>query len=175
MSRSSKLHVFQSTFVPILIHGLDALTLTTPQLQKIDAYYLRFLRRVVGIKASFYSRTPNTEVYNRAGRPKLPSYSLNDIQFKMMAEVFNSDRSEVIHSVVFNAAHKDRILNQGRRRGMQFPYWLEVCPKQYFPSIWHSPDHTAYPQTRYEIVARQLRDPAVLGKTPKRADLRAWP
>ena len=175
MSRSSKLHVFQSTFVPILIYGLDALTLTTPQLQKIDACYLRFLRRVIGIQASFYSRTPNTEVYNRAGRPKLPSYSLSDIQFRMMAEVFNSDRSEVFHSVVFNIAHKDRILNRGRRRGMQFPYWLEVCSKQYHTSIWYSPVRTAYPQSKYELVARQLRDPAVLGKTPERADLRAWP
>ena len=42
------------------------------------------------MKASFYSRTPNTEVYNVAGRPQLPSYSLGDVQFKMMAEVVNS-------------------------------------------------------------------------------------
>ena len=149
--------------------------MTTPHIAKIDAYYIRFLRRIVGIKASFYSRVPNTEVYNQAGRPKLPSGTLSDMQFKMMYEVFNSPRTEAHHSVVFNAAHKDRILNQGRRRGMQFPYWVEVMSKQYFPNIWTSPDHTAYPQSRYLAIARNMRDPAVLGKTPKRADSRAWP
>ena len=73
LPHSKKVSIFQTTFVPVLIYGLDALTLTTPHLKRIDAYYIRFLRRVIGIKASFYSRIPNTEVYNRAQRPKLPS------------------------------------------------------------------------------------------------------
>ena len=63
-----------------------------------------------------------------------------------MYEVFYASRQEIFHSVGFSAAHKDRVLNQGRRRGMQFP--------NYFPSILPSPDHTAQPQSTYEV-ARQ--------------------
>ena len=100
----SKLRVFQSTFVPVLIYGLDSFTLTTPLMHRIDEYCLRFLRRVLGIKASYYSRIPNSEVYNKARRPKLPAQTLSDTQYKMMKEVFLSDMSDIPHSVVFNAA-----------------------------------------------------------------------
>ena len=171
----SKLQIFQATFVPTLIYGLDSFTLTTPQINRIDAFYIRFLRRVVGIKASFYSRIPNTEVYNRAQRPKLPSEYIGDSQFKMLHEVFNSPREEVHHSVVLCSSYKDRILFQGRRRGMQFPYWVEVMCKQYFPDL-HLLGHSASdPHEKYYKMAQMLRDPEVLGKTPKRADSRAWP
>ena len=174
LSQHKKIRIFQSTFVPVLVYGLDALTLTTPHIKKIDAYYIRFLRRVVGIKASFYSRIPNTEVYNLANRPKLPSQTLNDIQFKMMVEVFNAPRTEIFHSVVFCASHKDRILSQGRRRGMQFPYWIEFMSKQYFPDIFLAPDHPAFgPHWKYSLIAKELRN--FFGQTPKRADSRAWP
>ena len=169
LPKSAKIKIFQSTFVPVLLYGLDALTLTTPHMKRIDAFYIRFLRRVVGIKASFYSRIPNTEVYNQARRPKLPTQSLNDIQFKMMKEVFLSDMSDIPHSVVFNASYKDRIHNQGRRRGMQFPYWVEVVSKEYFPDIYNSPDHTAFGPSKYASIVRVLRNPA-FGQTPKRAD-----
>ena len=59
LPRKTKLHIFQRVFIPTFIYGLDALTLTDKFLQRIDAYYIRFLRRVVGIKASFYSHIPN--------------------------------------------------------------------------------------------------------------------
>ena len=174
LSQHKKIRIFQSTFVPVLVYGLDALTLTTPHIKKIDAYYIRFLRRVIGIKASFYSRIPNTDVYNLANRPKLPSQTLNDIQFKTMVEVFNAPRTEIFHSVVFCASHKDRILSQGRRRGMQFPYWIEFMSKQYFPDIFLAPDHPAFgPHWKYSLIAKELRN--FFGQTPKRADSRAWP
>ena len=127
LSRKTKLHIFHSTFVPPHVsYGLEALTLTTPHIKRINAFDIRFLRRIVGIKASYYSHIPNTRVYEVANRPKLPSESLSQQQHKMMKEVFLAPRSEICHSVVLCQAFKDRILAQGRRRGMQFPYWLEV-------------------------------------------------
>ena len=150
----SKLKIFQATFVPTLIYGLDSFTLTTPQINRIDAFYIRFLRRMVGIKASFYSRIPNTEVYNRAQRPKLPSEYISDSQFQSLHEVFNSPREEVHHSVVLCSSYKDRILFQGRRRGMQFPYWVEVTCKQYFPDL-HLLGHSASdPHEKYYKMAQ---------------------
>ena len=55
LGHKTKLHIFQSSFVPILTYGLDALTLTTPLLKRVDGFYYRFLRKIVGIKASYYS------------------------------------------------------------------------------------------------------------------------
>ena len=61
-----------------------------------------------------------------------------------------------------------------RRRGMQFPYWIEFTSKQYFPDIFGAPDHPAFgPHWKYSLIAKELRN--FSGQTPKRADSRAWP
>ena len=148
----TKLHIFQSVFVPALIYGLDSFTLTTPQITRIDAYYIKFLCRIVGIKAFYYSRIPNTEVYNRGARPKLPSEFISVAQFKMMYEVFTFPRREVHHSVVFSSAHTNRMLHQCRPRGMQFPYWLEVMSKQYFPATFALDQHALGPRHKYALM-----------------------
>ena len=135
LNDKAKLRIFQSIFIPVLIYGMDSLTLTTPQLARLDAYYFRFLRRIVGIKASFYSRVSNHTVWERASYPDRPSDYLWRSQYKFMQEVFAANREDPYHSVVFGSAYKDRILSQGRRRGMQFPYWLEVSAKRYFPTF----------------------------------------
>ena len=91
---NTKLRIFQSIFLPVLLYGMDSLTLTTPQLNRLDAYYYRFLRRIVGIKAkvSYYSRVPNAEVGHRAGYPNRPSDSLWKQQYQFMREVFQMPR-----------------------------------------------------------------------------------
>ena len=58
-SNKHKLYIFRTTFAPTLGYGLDALTLTDPNLKRIDAWYHKFLRRVIGIKATYWSRISN--------------------------------------------------------------------------------------------------------------------
>ena len=135
LSQAVRLRIFQSTFTPTLIYALDTLTLTQKQLDRVDAFFIRFLRRVVRIKASYYSHIPNTEVMRKARYPTLPSAHILNAQHKSLKQVFMAPRTEPTHSVVFTAAFKDRILAQGRRRGMQIPYWLEVLTKRFFPAV----------------------------------------
>ena len=167
MARSRKVKLFMSTFVPCLTYGLDALTLTDKQLKKIDGQFYRFLRRAIGIKASYYSRTTNQDVWTQASRPNRPSESIRITQYKMLHEVYSAPQDNPIHNVVFCAGYKDRILTQGRRRGMQFPYWIEVMVKRYHPEL---SDHTAGvlgPHFRYTQMKRSLLNP--LEMAPKRA------
>ena len=165
----TKLRIFRTTFVSILIYGLDAIALTDKDLNRIDGFWFRFLRRIVGIKASCYSRVPNTEVYLKANKPEKPSTILQQIQFKTMAEVFSSEQTTPLYTVVFAPPYKDRILNTGRRRGMQFPYWLEVITKRNYPELW-KPDHPAArpPQHKYVVISRELRKSS-FEMAPKRA------
>ena len=76
MPRKKKLYIFQSVFLSKLIYGLDALTLTAKHMKKINGVYFRFLRRIIGIKASYYSRISNHEVWRRANYPQRPSDKL---------------------------------------------------------------------------------------------------
>ena len=169
MPIKTKLRIFRSTFGSVLMYGLDALSLTDKDLKRIDGFWFRFLRRIVGIKASFYSRVSNAEVYRKAGNPEKPSVTLQRFQFRTMVEVFKSPLTTPLHNVVFASAYKDRILNTGRRRGMQFPYWLEVITKRNYPQLW-KPDHPAAktPQHKYVIISKELRKSS-FEMAPKRA------
>ena len=133
-----KLNIFQSVFISTLIYGLDAPTLQNKYFKRIDAYYIRFLRRIVGVKASYLLfNNPNTEVARRAGYPKHPSATLNELQLKFIHQVFTASDRDPLHHVVFSPALKDRIQCTGRRRGGKIPYWIETTTQRHFGSLGH--------------------------------------
>lgn len=167
LPRRHKVRIFQSTFVPCLTYGLEALSLTTPHLKRIDAFYYRFLRRAINIKASYYSHIPNSDVYAQAGHPRKPSDYLKASQLKMLKEVYSLPQDSPIHNVVFCSAYRDRILTQGRRRGMQIPYWLESTTKRHYPELWTNHNAASSPNFKYVVLARKLRL-AEKGAAPKR-------
>ena len=53
------MRTFLSVFPAVLSYGLDAFTLTDKRLSQIDGFFFRFLRRMFGIPASYYSRVSN--------------------------------------------------------------------------------------------------------------------
>ena len=167
-----KLQIFQSVFISILIYGLDSFTLTNKYLKRIDAVYFRFLRRILGIKASFYSRISNNTVWSRANYPQRPSDRLNKLQYRTFTEVFQAPLEDPLHHVVFNSAYRDRIQIRGRRRGRRKPYWLETTTQSYFPHVWamHSSSGILGPNQVYSQVRRDLE---TAGQAPMRARQRA--
>ena len=167
MPQNRKLRIFHSTIVPSMLYGLDALSLTDKNIATINGQYYRFL-------AAYYSRIPNTEVWERAGRPHRAGDILNATQHKMLVEVYSHSMESPLHNVVFCSALKDRIMSQGRRRGKPIPYWLNTIVKRHHPNL---SDHTAGkyfgPQFKYVELGRTLRQS--LERAPKRAAQRAWP
>ena len=167
LPRRVKLRIFQAIFPAVLTYGLDSFTLTEGHLNQIDAFYFRFFRRIIGIKASFYSRVPNSEVYQQANRPKRPSEFIQDAQFKMMYEVFLAPDTDPIHNVVFEVCLKDRIIQKGRRRGRS-SILASGYNQETFSSRWEQ-DHTANYSWKYVIMSREMRNSLVCGEAPKRA------
>ena len=159
VSYREKLKIFQSVFIGTLIYGLDALTLQDKHLKRMDAYYIRFLRRIVGVKASYYSRITNLEVYRRAGEPRKPSDTLHKLQIMMLDQVYSSPIEDPLHNVVFCSAYKDRIQVTGRRRGGKIPYWLEITTQRHFPQEWHANPGVGFlgPNLVYAEIGRSLR------------------
>ena len=134
LTRRTKLRIFQATFVPVLTYGLDALTLTDKNLDRIHAFFLRFLKRIVGIKASYYSRVSNHVVWRTANYSKKPSERLHKMQYKMLKEVFFADIDNPLHNVVFASAFRDRIRVTGRKRGRKKAYWVETTTLRFLPT-----------------------------------------
>ena len=169
LPRRTKLRSFQSTFIPILIYGLDTLTLTDKHINRIDAFYLKFLRRIVNIKASYYSKFSNHVVWRTVGYPKKPSYFLLNSQYSILSEVFHTDSSKPLHHVVFNSAYRDRIIVKGRRRFRKKPYFIETAAKRYFSKTWsENPGRGIFgPHVVYSAINRHLKRTS--GHAPKLA------
>ena len=95
----------------------------------------------------------------KAGKPVPASEKLNWNQYNTLIEVFQRDRTYPTHSSIFCSAYKDRIVAQGRRRGMQFPYWIDITTRRHFPQF---KDHTALSPNlheRYRVIARLVQIP----------------
>ena len=169
LPRKTKLRIFQSVFIPTLIFGLDTLTLRDKQLARIDAYYFRFLRRVVNIKASYYSRISNHTVWRTANYPSKPSSFLYKAQQKLLEAVYATDLSEPLHNVVFTSVYKDRIISTGRRRGMKMPYWIEITTQRHYKNHWQvNPGKGILgPHQVYATINRDLK--SSFERAPKRA------
>ena len=120
------------TLIPTLIDGLDFLTLQDKHLKRIDAFYYRFLRRIMGIKASFLSRITNNDVWRRARYSRKPSSFLNNAQSKLLSTVFLTQDQDPVHRVVFSPGFKGRIQSMGRRRGGKLSYWIEVTTYMFY-------------------------------------------
>ena len=112
---------------------------------KLDAWYFTLLRRVLGIKASYYSRIPNKEVWAQAGKPVLPSQLVLSQQFRLLLQAIQASNMEPQRHVVFAPAYKDRVgMHRNHKRGPLPPHWLSLVTKlaleYYFPEVSSNPD-----------------------------------
>ena len=128
---------------------------------------------MLGIKASYYSRILNSEVYRRAREPRKPSQTLNKLQLKLLRQVFGADHNDPIHHVVFSPGLKDRTLAMGRRRGGKIPYWVETTTQRHYAELWRhfNARNVLCPNFIYTQISKSLRLPAVA--VPMRARARA--
>ena len=170
LPRRTNLRIFQPTFIPTLIFGLDTLTLADKQVARVDAYYFRFLRRIVNIKASYYSRSTNNVVWRTANYPRKPSSFIHNAQHKLLVALFHSTIDDPFHNVVFSSAYKDRIIVTGRRRGMKVPYWIEITTQRHYPNHWKQNPGKGIlgPHQVYATINRDLK--SSFERAPKRAD-----
>ena len=67
ISRSRKIHFLYSLVISRLLCGLSSLWLVRAQLRRLDGFYARCLRRVLGIPSAYISRISNAKVFERAG------------------------------------------------------------------------------------------------------------
>ena len=128
LPRKTRVHIFQANIVSTLIYGgVASLTMEPKHFQKLDSWYFQLLRRVLGIKSSYYSRISNKEVWKQAGRPVTPSQSVLSQQFRLLLQTLQADRMDPVHHVAFGPAYKDRVyMHKHHKRGPPPPHWLSL-------------------------------------------------
>jgi hypothetical protein len=71
LSRSRKLHIFHACVVSVLFYGLKTVWLSAVSRRRLDGFYVRCLRKILRIPASYYSRVSNKTVLDRADSKQL--------------------------------------------------------------------------------------------------------
>ena len=127
LSRKAKVHIFLANIVPVLLHGVPTLTMENKHFAKVDSWFFAHLRRVLGIKASYYSHITNKEVWLQAGRPVVPSQMVLAAQFRLLLSSLNASPQEPMHHVAFSPGLKDRVsCYKNHKTGPPPPHWLSL-------------------------------------------------
>ena len=123
MSKWDKFQIFVTCVISKLIYGLQIAWLTKIQRRKLDGFYARSLRQILGIRQSFWSRVSNSTVLKRLETCKLSSLLLEQ-QLVYFGKVARSSDTSVIRGLVFQP-HSYELSQQQihRRRGRPRLTW----------------------------------------------------
>ena len=156
-----KLRIFQSVIVSTLIYSLDSLTMLPKHFRRLNSFFFRLLRRVVGVKAAYISRVSNITVWELAGHPTTPAQIILQQQTKLLLKCLATPPNDPFHHVVFCSALRDRIeCNKKSSRGRPPPHWLSLMLGYLQLPINHFFPH--HPQITNPMTLRQL-----IHKTPQ--------
>ena len=100
VSRQRKLELLHALIISRLQYGLSTMCLVKAQRRRLDGFYARCLRRVLGIPAAFYSRVSNKDVFQRAGVLPLTEQILHR-QLVLLGKVARSPPESLVRRCVF--------------------------------------------------------------------------
>ena len=123
ISRQRKLQLLHSLVISKLLYGLATMWLVTTQRRRLDGFYARALRRVLGIPAAFISRVSNKTVFQKAGVTPLSEQLLHR-QLVLLGKVARAPEADGLRADVFEGStFKPLAGTQVRRVGRPRQDW----------------------------------------------------
>ena len=123
LSIRRKHQIFQTCVVTKLLYSLQTAWLNTAELNKLDAFQARCLRKVTGIAHSYWSRVPNQTVRETAGATRL-SHALHKQQLIYLGDIARKPSGNVLRDTIFQPLSFDLVQPSGpRRRGRPRNTW----------------------------------------------------
>jgi len=124
ISRARKLELFHALVVSKLQYCLSSVWLVTSQRRRLDGFYARCLRRLLGIPSAFMSRVSNKTVYQRAQTLPLSEQILKR-QLILLGKVARSpEHSPLRQDVFIDDGFLPQIGRYIRRVGRPRQNWL---------------------------------------------------
>jgi len=129
LPRQKKLRVYEACVVSKLMYCLDTLYLNTAELRKLDAFHHRCLRRIAGVKPSYYSRVSNATVRNMLSAKPLKQVLLSR-QLVYLGTVASKPSNNVLREYLFTPGEVMlRPIVGRRRRGRPRACWAKHLHK----------------------------------------------
>lgn len=126
ISQSKKLRIFHACVISKLMYSLHTTWLNTSERRRLDGFYVRCLRRIVGIPSAYISRINNRTVLERAGSQMLSSTLLAH-QLKFFAHVARQPSGSALRDSIFEPhTFNPRCLPGARCRGRPRITWAQA-------------------------------------------------
>ena len=125
ITQRKKLEIFNACVVSKLLYCLQVACLHTAEFRKLDAFYVRCLRSIAGIKHSYYSRVSNQAVLETMRCLPL-SVILRRRQLLYIADIARKPASHPLRDSVFEpGTYKLKSFEGSRKRGRPRATWAE--------------------------------------------------
>ena len=126
ITRRRKLRIFEACVVSKLLYCLHVCWLNAAETRKLDAFYVRCVRKIGGIRPSYYSRLSNQTVCEYMGCKPL-SVSLKRYQLLYIANLARRPDGNVLRDIIFKPSSIELSRFQGpRKRGRPRVVWGEA-------------------------------------------------
>lgn len=136
LTKDWKLRVFKATFYPMILYALHHTFLSIKSRRTLDAWQARQLRRVLGIKAAYYSRTANTLVIKQA-KTHLLSDIVDTRQKQYLGHILRAENNNTITTVCIDRSYNYRTLSSAKREGHPRSHWLPQAVKLVHDSTYN--------------------------------------
>ena len=123
LTRAKKYRIYSACILSKLLYGLQTAWLTKLQRRRLDGFHARCIRKLAGIKHSFWSRVSNSEVLGLVDARPLSSYLLEH-QLKYFGTLFRKADTDIGRKLVFKPS-SDHLVHADfrRRRGRPRMAW----------------------------------------------------
>ena len=137
LSQRWKLKVYRTVVIPILTYGLGVESLSQPELQRLDGIHARFLRRVLGIPTTYYTKiidptahtTTNAEVLQQSHTSPLTDYVATE-QLKLLGHILRTGSDDLMHDITFTTGWGLRGFSGKGQKGARRTKWLDRTSQQ---------------------------------------------
>ena len=100
VTNRDKYKIYLACIVSKLLYGLQTAWLTKAQVTKLDGFHAKCVRRIVGVKHSYWSRISNVEVLSYVNAVQLGKLLLEQ-QLCVFGKIFRKPPNDVLRQVVF--------------------------------------------------------------------------
>ena len=114
VTRKDKYKIYLACIISKLLYGLQTAWLTKVQVTKLDGFHATCVRRIVGVKHSYWSRISNVEVLSYVNAVQL-SKLLMEQRLLLFGKVFRKPPHDVIRQTIF-ADDSDALQAHSKRR-----------------------------------------------------------
>ena len=123
ISRRRKIELYHACVVSKLSYGLESMWLLSPELRRLDAFHIRFLRCICRIEPSHISRVSHAIVLETDGQAPF-STILRNRQLALYEQIVRMDDDSPLRGLTYEAgSDRPKVWAASRRRGRPKQQW----------------------------------------------------